>query len=345
MTLVAGELYFLGELDHRTQQQSPFVKIGIVKESDNRDTAKRIKEHQTGNPRQIVELAVLPTPNVMRVETTLHGLYAPCGVGGEWFECSGADLSATIAHAGELVDTMRSADAALHEAQRLVKVESVGDPVAPDSTVADMHRRLLEFRAVDEALAQAGKAVQSALAAAHARGFAVDRFVSVQSKQVADAFDKDTFAQNHPEVYARFLVEKQRMSQRFNPTKDKTLDLSLGRLAPQVAALTGNVVSVAAGASEALEQAAALHGLYLQMLVEQATVDLEIELLNARLKTACGVAPGIAGVCSWKRVLKTESKLDETALKAERPDLYARYLVARPPTIAVVVARNRGYSW
>lgn len=345
MALAAGELYFLGELDHRTQQRSPFVKIGIVKESENRDTAKRIKEHQTGNPRQIVELAVLATPNVERVETTLHGLYAPFGVGGEWFERSDADLSVTIRHAGELVDTMRNADAALNEAQRLVKVESAGDPVPPDSTVIDMHRRLLEFRAIDDAIGQAGKAVQAALGAAHARGLTVGRFVNVQSKQVADAFDKDTFAQEHPEVHARFLVEKESMSQRFNPTKDKSLDLSLERLAPQVAALTGNVVTVAASASESLQQAAALHGLYLELLVERASVDLEIELLNARLKTACGVAPGINGVCSWKRELKTESKLDESALKGELPDLYARYLMARQPTTAVVVARNRGYSW
>lgn len=169
--------------------------------------------------------------------------------------------------------------------------------------------------------------------------------MNVQSKQVADAFDKDTFAQEHPEVHARFLVEKESMSQRFNPTKDKSLDVSLERLAPQVAALTGNVVTVAASASESLQQAAALHGLYLELLVERASVDLEIELLNARLKTACGVAPGITGVCSWKRELKTESKLDESALKGELPDLYARYLMARQPTTAVVVARNRGYSW
>lgn len=345
MALKAGELYFLGELDHRTQQQTPFVKIGIVRESDARDTAKRLKEHQTGNPRQILELAVIATPNVERVETTMHGLYAPFGVGGEWFERSGSDLAATIRHAEELVVTMRGAEASLREAERLATLASSGELLTPDSTILDIHRRLLECRVVDAAISSAGRAVKSALAEAHARGLAVDRFVTVQTKQPADAFDEDAFEQAHPEVFAQFLGEKQRMSQRFNPTNNKSLDLSLDRLAPHVASLVDDVAAAAAHAADAIEQAAALHAQYLHVLVEQAKVALELELLTATLKESCGEAPGIAGVCSWKRELKTEVKLDETALKRDHPELYARYLTPKAPTTAIVVARNRGYAW
>jgi len=345
MTLKAGELYFIGELDHRTQKTTPFVKIGIVKEHEVRDTSKRLKEHQTGNPRQIVELAVLATPNVERVETTMHGLYAPYGVGGEWFERSGDDLTATIRHAGELVTTMRGAEAALNEAERLVKVESAGDPLTPDSTTLDQHRRLLEFKAVESAIDQAGKAVRSALAQAHSQGLAVDRFVSVQIKQSAAAFDKERFEREHPEVYAQFLADKQRMAQRFNTVSDKGLDVSLQRLAPVVAALVGEIDAAVHSAGARDESAASLHQHYLQLLVEQASVDLEIELLTAVLKATCGEFPGIAGVCTWKRQSKTETKLDESALKREHSDLYASYLAAKPPTTAIVVARNRGYAW
>ena len=345
MVLKAGELYFLGELDHRTQQPTPYVKIGIVRESDVRDTAQRLKEHQTGNPRQIVEVAVLGTPNVERVETTMHGLYAPYGVGGEWFERSGAELAATIRHAEELVATMRTAEVSLHEAERLARVESSGELLDPDSTVVDLHRRLLELRAVDGAISAASDAVRTALWTAHGRGLPVDRWVSVQSKAVADAFDKDAFAHAHPDVHERFLTEKQRMSQRFNPTKDKSLEVSVERLAPNVIGLSQAIAEVATTATEQVDQAAVLHRHYLNLLVEKAAVELEMEMLAAAVKTACGVAPGISGVCTWKRELKTELKLDESALKRELPELYARYLVARPPTTAVVVSRHRGYAW
>lgn len=306
--LQAGELYFLGELDHRTQQPTPFVKIGIVREHDRRDTAKRLKEHQTGNPRQIFDVAIVATPFVEQVETTLHGLYAPRGVGGEWFELGGAELAASIDRAGRVADDMRSAEASVVAADRLVKLESSGEPVVPDSTMLDQHRRLLELKAIDKAIKAASGVVRSALGTAHRRGLAVERFVSVQLKQSPDAFDKVAFEQQHPDLYAQYLHAAERLLQRFTLAAD-------------------------------------LHALYLQLLVEEASANLEIEVVTAMLKTACGEAPGINGVCSWKRELKTETKLDESALKADQPELYSRFLVTKPPSTATVVTRNRGYAW
>ncbi len=343
--LQAGELYFLGELDHRTQQPTPFVKIGIVREHDRRDTAKRLKEHQTGNPRQIFDVAVIATPFVEQVETTLHGLYAPRGVGGEWFELGGAELAASIDRAGRVADDMRSAEASVVAADRLVKLESSGDPVVPDSTMLDQHRRLLELKAIEKAIKAASGVVRSALGTAHRRGLAVERFVSVQLKQSPDAFDKVAFEQQHADLYAQYLRATERLLQRFTLAADKGLDVSLGRLAPAVAALSGDIEGAAKLAEERLEAAADLHALYLQLLVEEASANLEIEVVTAMLKTACGEAPGINGVCSWKRELKTETKLDETALKADQPELYSRFLVTKPPSTATVVTRNRGYAW
>jgi len=143
MPLTAGELYALGELDHRTHTPTPFVKIGIVRENDTRDTTRRIAEHQTGNPRQIVRLGVVATPNVERVETTMHGLHAPVGVGGEWFELTGDHLEATLRQAEQLAVTMRHAQSSLTAAESLGKQESVDHAVAADSTLLDARRRPL----------------------------------------------------------------------------------------------------------------------------------------------------------------------------------------------------------
>jgi hypothetical protein len=344
MVLKAGELYFLGELDHRTRTQTPFVKIGIVRENDGRDTAKRVKEHQTGNPRQIVEIAVIPTPNVERVETTMHGLYAPFGVGGEWFERTGADLVTTIARAEQLAITMRGAENSLRAAEALAAVESSADPIAPTSSLTDLHRRVLELKAVERAIKAATSAVKDALNDAYGAGVSVERFVDIQTRQLAASFDKDTFQQQHPEVFSEFLREKERLAQRFTPSANKTLDVRLERVAPSVAELAQRISGMTSGVVDNAQQAAELHARYLELLVEEAAMDLELELLTATLKVACGEASGITGVCSWKREMKLELKLDESALKRDRPDLYQRYLVAKPPATAIVVARHRGYA-
>ena len=72
---------------------------------------------------------------------------------------------------------------------------------------------------------------------------------------------------------------------------------------------------------------------------------LNDELLEAELKAACGDAAGVAGVCSWKRQWKVDTKLDETALKRDHADLYTSFLVEREAVTAINVARNRRYLW
>lgn len=345
MPLTAGELYVLGELDHRTHTPTPFVKIGIVRENDTRDTTRRIAEHQTGNPRQIVRLGVVATPNVERVETTMHGLYAPVGVGGEWFELTGDHLEATLRRAEQLAATMRVAQSSLMAAESLGKQESVDHAVAADSTVLDVHRRLLESRALKTAITAAASQVKSALSAAHATGLDVERFVVVQSRQTPPSFDKDAFQEQHPELHAQFLASKRRLAQRFTPTSDKSLDLSVERLSPAVAELKQHIDTLAPQARSDAERAHDMHRLYLTLLTHEAAVLLDDDLLEAELKAACGDAAGIAGVCSWKREWKVDTKLDETALKRDHADLYASFLVEREAVTAINVARNRRYLW
>ena len=51
MALTPGEIYFVRETDYLTKELTPYVKIGLVRAAEFRDTANRILEHQTGNPR------------------------------------------------------------------------------------------------------------------------------------------------------------------------------------------------------------------------------------------------------------------------------------------------------
>ena len=65
MILTPGEIYFLGEKDLKTGENSPFVKIGLVRENESRGTADRLKDHQTGNPRLLHIVKIVKTPLVI----------------------------------------------------------------------------------------------------------------------------------------------------------------------------------------------------------------------------------------------------------------------------------------
>ena len=53
MNLTPGQLYFINEQDIKTGERSNYYKIGIVRESFERDSKDRLLEHQTGNPRKL----------------------------------------------------------------------------------------------------------------------------------------------------------------------------------------------------------------------------------------------------------------------------------------------------
>ena len=53
--LKPGWLYFLGEEDYTTGIHSPYVKIG--KTDYDKPVSERIREHETGNPRRVLEVA------------------------------------------------------------------------------------------------------------------------------------------------------------------------------------------------------------------------------------------------------------------------------------------------
>ena len=82
----------------------PYVKIGLVKGNDDgRSSFERRKEHQTGNPREIiVEAEVKTYAQVSTLESLVHQRLAKYRIHGEWFNYGGdgiqpyVDLTKTI---------------------------------------------------------------------------------------------------------------------------------------------------------------------------------------------------------------------------------------------------------
>ena len=82
-----GFVYFMTERDLFGYPCGPYVKIGLVKGNDDgRSSFDRRKEHQTGNPREIIiEAEVKTHAQVSTLESLVHQRLAKNRIHGEWF--------------------------------------------------------------------------------------------------------------------------------------------------------------------------------------------------------------------------------------------------------------------
>ncbi len=333
MKLTPGQIYFIGEEDPVDGSLTPFVKIGIV--HDARESEKRLAEHQTGNPKRLHLLRVLPSPVIDRMETLVLAESAPSRVGGEWFHLPGVDLEEVVDRTVQHIDEALDASCSLDVATKLAKKPSNGEFLIPDSEMAGLHRRLLDLRLVLKAADEARKPVEAALLGAEVEG---SLYVTVSHSDPGRSFDKDAFGAAHPRITARYTVEKSQFSRRFNLGGIRSHAVDIDSAAPALSrrlALVEKAVDTGASAD-------ALHRRYLDLVAARAPLDWERDLLEARLQAACGEHDGIDGICSWPRVATTTSVLDTASLKSERPELYERFMREGSSRRSVSIATDLG---
>jgi hypothetical protein len=338
-----GEVYFLGELELGGAARTPFVKIGLVRSNaKNRTTEDRLTEHQTGNPRQIVELAVLKTAEADRVETLLHKSFAPWRVSGEWFDLQNDRLDEVLAE-GERIVSLVSAESDLQaQAKALEVVPSEGEklPASPTSQEAAM-RAVISKRGL-KLIGETEDRVVAALITASRAGRDVTRYLAVQVKDKAATFDTTRFKKDHPDLYASLATSKTSWSKTFVTAKMTDLGLDDAALDPELRDLCDRIDSAAA-AVETSGPPSGLHELYLELLHFDARYDLELRAAEAQLKVLCGTAPGIEGLCTWNRRENTGLSFDKDALRDQQPELYAEYEKPATTSESHVLAKDSGY--
>ena len=98
-----GQIYFLDEIDPRGPQ-SNYIKIGKISPNDKgRSSLDRLKEHQTGNPRQLNERYVLETlADVSKLESILHNSFSTRRIRDEWFITQKGNIDSFVEKAKEI---------------------------------------------------------------------------------------------------------------------------------------------------------------------------------------------------------------------------------------------------
>lgn len=89
-----GEVYFIREQDRSTGKLTENVKIGMV--SKQGESSNRLKQHQTGNPRDLILHYIVVTSAPFWVENGLHQRLDGARVRAEWHKLENKDLEDAI---------------------------------------------------------------------------------------------------------------------------------------------------------------------------------------------------------------------------------------------------------
>lgn len=328
--LDSGELYFLREVDVLSNELSPYTKIGIA--NLDRGSTKRKKEHQTGNPRNLVLAHVVITDCVGSAEKYLHWRNIGLGVRGEWFKFNDQQLGEAVSYAESIRDDFASRINSLKKGQELEGVASDDVTQAP----SDEARHWLHEYQVAHIISKDADSARSLFndaikaAAKDEKDFSAAGLVKVGG---TSKFDRKTFATAEQKVLAECSPI------RINPSWSVTrageaarADSRTSAAAVFIGALTKAVESLEAGIMSFDE----VSQIDFAVLAATNFYSKEKELARLHLQAICGTSRAIEGICKWER--KAEPIFDLEILKTRYPELYRKFSVASDRT---AVERDR----
>lgn len=340
--MAAGELYFAGEIDPRTQELTPYFKIGIVRESENRSSANRMKEHQTGNPRELMLIETITTPVVEQIETLMHGAFAPFRISGEWFFFSPEQRDNAISQAERYVLEANESIENMLRAAELQTISSNDETMTPSDRASELHQRLLKIRQEIGVLEKATKLIDTTIRDLSSSDVALGRFATLTSGTESEKFDETKFKQDHPDLWSQLYEITPKWQQRFLLNETKEMKEALGEIRPEIREISDVVMSQIQRSIE-FSDISFVHGEYLSILTLLAPLEWEEKRLESALKTELGEYHEIEGICSWPRSLKDRGSFNKKALQELHPEIYGEYVSKSQSKPKLTISRDCGF--
>ena len=320
MELGQGEIYFIAERDGFSN--TGFIKIGLVRERDGRDSYDRIKEHQTGNPRTLQMLEYVKTVLVSTVENTLHREYAATRAEGEWFELDKSALDGAISRCKDLAASYATHVPTLTAAHALGAEQSAAGEVAATADNTDWQTQYLRAQLGNKLIDSVTDEFKAYLSGLYREGKDVGPFAKIKEQQGSKRFKQARFKEQFPNLWEQFTTEVSRPAGAFSVEKLSDVDLLDSDDLRELQALIVPLQEAIGSASSWQKVCETAHSKYLDLLSWEAYFDERLLVAGAYLKVACGKSEGIAGVCKWKRTIKTEIKFLSEAAKKAYPEEY-----------------------
>ena len=322
ISLESGTIYFIGERDLISGEETPYVKIGLTKL--DRTAEEREADLKTGNPRELFIKHQEYVPLVYSVERALRYEFRLQNVLREWhvfLPHSPRKLAAAIALCRNLGSEFAEYAPIVESARNLATVESKGE-VKKEKT-PEAERWLREYWIHHHVLNLEKAATQkfTALAkAAAVEGRAAPQGTITRVKP-QERVDWKRFEAEQKEICALFQVVT---AKRVFDVKGEVSDSDL---------LDPRVTEVQDRCSRFEELLASRDGddefysdLFRQLLMIEEIASFSTfrkELARCQLSVLCGDAPGIEGVLDWRT--KYDSKLDKKAVESAHSNIVKIY--------------------
>ena len=292
----------------------PYVKIGLVKGNDDgRSSFERRKEHQTGNPREIiVEAEVKTHAQVSTLESLIHQRLAKHRIHGEWFNYGEDGIQPYVELTKKINSNLEGQIKDSLLINQYALIEDNGEELKPSSEAKDIHHELIKTK--EQIIKFKNKKGLSNL---KLRSFDKKFFRDIEGIcfyekiKPQEKFDRVNFEKDHPKIFEELSVEV------INPnfTIKKDLKNKKSKEFKKLEELISSQTLLDEDLSKSINRNKDLVNLHTQWLdahVELQPFELKKKEYENKLKVLVGEKQGIKDICSWKR--KKIKKITKSAL-------------------------------
>ena len=340
-----GYIYFMTERDLFGYPCGPYVKIGLVKgNADGRSSFERSKEHQTGNPREIiVEAEVKTYAQVSTLESLIHQRLAKYRIHGEWFNYGEDGIEPYVELTKEINNDLEGQIKDNLLINQYALIEDNGEELKPSSQEKDIHHELLETKQTIIKIKN-----EKDLAKLKLRSFDKSFYTDIkgicfyEKIKPQEKFDKLNFEKDHPDIFEELSVEV--ITPNFNIKKD--LKNKKSEEFKKLEELIEGQKFIKEDSFDSINRnkdLIKLHSKWLDAHVELQPFELKKKLLENKLKVLVGENQGIKDICSWKR--KKKKQITKNTLFKFDPDLANKYISISESQIRFKVNDYRPYHF
>ncbi len=329
-----GEIYFIRESEYGTGKLSQFVKIGLVRYKDKRNSFGRLAEHQTANPRKLIldNNHIIKTQAVDMVEARLHTQFAKQRISGEWFEFKDEkSLSLAVDEANRLAAEVADLMPLFEEVMELEVVESNLPARPATEQEIQLAIRAQTARKQLEKCKETATARDALMNKAYSEGTDVSAAGKPSVTVYSPKFNEAEFKAENEELWTEYLTEEETWSHTFALDRKLKAD-SLGDDFERDLVLADEIITaVSKGGNfgDLVEVTQILRHLV-------GIAEWEDKVSTALLKQATGRHAKLEGACTWNRKWNPTTKFASARFAEDHPELAKKYVSTPEPKSKIV---------
>lgn len=324
-----GEVYFIREQDRSTGKLTENVKIGMV--SKQGESSNRLKQHQTGNPRDLILHHVVVTPAPFWVENGLHQRLDGVRVRAEWHRLEDKDLENAIQLAEVLAGESFEHIPFIDEQERLKSCVSNGEILDATAESSEWQIRLSKAKAQLDRVNNLKDKYKEVIS-----GMSEDEIQQAEQEDLFHIehytdtkFDLDGFTKKYPNLIEKFTVSETKIKQRLSP---KYLNFEISEIDPGLESFSQEFLALCDRVSKREIDFGSLRELESDLQFRENVLTWEKEISTSHLAAICGIANGIKDQLTWKRSEETTISLDKDLLESSHSEQYNEFVTAEIKT-------------